>query len=243
MLLSLKGESDMALDIASHRAILLKILKNICTDLTIGPHLGFKGGTAAYLFYELPRFSVDLDFDLLNEDKEDVIFERVLTALNEFGQIKEARKKRYSLFFLLSYNTTLPNAYNIKVEINRRNFSSKYEVKSYLGIPMKVMVKEDMVAHKMVAMFERMENANRDIFDVWFFLKNNWKINTKIIEKRTNLPITHFLEKCINELEKMSDRGILSGMGELLDTKQKLWAKAHLRQETIFLLKLKLSEF
>lgn len=37
------------------------------------------------------------------------------------------------------------------------------------------MVREDMAAHKMVAMLERIGKTNRDIFDVWFFLKNNWQ--------------------------------------------------------------------
>ena len=61
--------------------------------------------------------------------------------------------------------------------------------------------------------------------DVWFFLKNNWPINEKIIEKRTNLSMKQFLKKCINLLEGISDRGILSGVGELLDAKQKMWVK------------------
>lgn len=105
---------------------------------------------------------------------------------------------------------------------------------------MKVMVREDMAAHKLVAMFERIGKTNRDIFDVWFFLKNNWPINEKIIEKRTNMSMRQFIKTCIDLLNKMSDRGILSGIGELLDAKQKLWAKEKLRSETIFLLKLKL---
>ena len=92
-----------------------------------------------------------MDFDLLDLSKEHQVFERVKKILEEYGTIKDAREKRFSLFFLLSYNDKLQNAYNIKVEINRRNFGSKYEVKSYLGIAMKVMVPEDMVAHKMVA--------------------------------------------------------------------------------------------
>lgn len=57
----------MMLDAAHHKTILIRILKDIYTDTTIGPFLGFKGGTAAYLFYDLNRFSVDLDFDLLDE--------------------------------------------------------------------------------------------------------------------------------------------------------------------------------
>jgi len=233
----------MTLETSTHRNMLIHILKDIYTDATIGPFLGFKGGTAAYLFYNLSRFSVDLDFDLLDPSKEPQIFEQMKKILGEYGIVKEAREKRFSLFFLLSYNDKLQNAYNIKVEINRRNFGSKYEVRSYLGISMKVMIMEDMVAHKMVAMIERIGKTNRDIFDTWFFLKNNWVINEKIIEKRTGLSMKQFLQKCINELESMSDRGILSGIGELLDPQQKVWAKSKLRTETVFLLKLKLESY
>ena len=57
---------------------------------------------------------------------------------------------------------------------------------------MKVMVQEDMAANKMVAMYERIGNANRDIFDTYFFLKNNWPINDQIIEKRTGYRCTSF---------------------------------------------------
>lgn len=48
----------------------------------------------------------------------------------------------------------------------------------------------------MVAMLERMGEANRDIFDTHFFLKNNWPINDKILEKRTGLSMHQFLKKC-----------------------------------------------
>lgn len=230
----------MTLEIATHRSLLIHILKDIFTDTELGPLLGFKGGTAAYLFYDLGRFSVDLDFDLLDSSKEDLAFENLKNILQKYGLVTEARKKRFSFFYLLSYSNKIQNAYNIKVEVNRRAFGSKYELKSYLGIPMKVMVREDMAAHKLVAMFERIGKTNRDIFDVWFFLKNNWPINEKIIEKRTGLSMQQFLQKCIDALGEMSDRGILSGIGELLDAKQKLWVKEKLRSETIFLLKLRL---
>ncbi len=233
----------MTLEISIHKNILIHILKDIYSDSSIGPFLGFKGGTAAYLFYDLSRFSVDLDLDVLDTSKEHHILEQLKKILAAYGTIKEARVKRFSLFFLLSYHDKLHNAYNIKVDVNCRNFGSKYEVKSYLGIPMKIMVKEDMAAHKMVAMFERIGTTNRDIFDTWFFLKNNWPINEEIIHKRTGLSTAQFLEQCINELESMSDRGILSGIGELLDAKQKVWAKERLRMETIFLLKMTVERY
>lgn len=227
----------MALDIAKHKNILLKILKDIYTDTSIGPLLGFKGGTAAYLFYNLNRFSLDLDFDLLDEKKEDYVFKRILEIAKEYGKIKEQRKKRFNLFVLLSYEDGAPN---IKIEINCRQFGSRYEIKSYLGISMKVMVKEDMFAHKLVAMYKRLGRANRDIFDVWSFLKNDWPINEGIVKKRTGMKLKEFLEKCINLLEKLPERGILAGMGELLGEKTKIWVKKNLKKDLLFLLKLKL---
>ena len=53
-----------------HQLIMGQILKDIYTDTLISSLLGFKGGTCAYFFYELDRFSVDLDFDLIQVSKE-----------------------------------------------------------------------------------------------------------------------------------------------------------------------------
>ena len=49
----------MTLIITTHKNILIKILKDIYTDSSLGPLLGFKGGTAAYLFYDLNRLLAD----------------------------------------------------------------------------------------------------------------------------------------------------------------------------------------
>lgn len=232
----------MALNVTTHKNILIKILKDIYTDSTIGPILGFKGGTAAYLFYDLSRFSVDLDFNLLNETKEDYIFEQIRKILENYGTVKEAAKKRFNLFYMLSYDNKIEGAQNIKVEINRRDFGSKYDVKAYLGISMKVMIKEDMAAHKLVAMYERIGRTNRDIFDVWFFLEHEWPINKQIVETRTGMSFKNFLQKSIDLLEEMGNKDILAGMGELLDEKQKAWVRNNLKKETLFLLKLKLED-
>lgn len=202
----------MALDTAKHKNILIKILKDIYTDPTISTILGFKGGTAAALFYNLDRFSVDLDFDLLDTEKEDYVFGRVKAILENYGKLKQARKKRFNLFYVLSYDEKDINAQNVKVEINRREFGSKYDVKSFLGISMQVMTKEDMVAHKLCAMYERIGKASRDIFDGQFFLAHDWPVNKKIVEDRTGMPYKEFLKKSIEVMEKFDDRDILGGM-------------------------------
>lgn len=228
----------MTLNPNIHRTILLQILKEIYADKTLGPALGFKGGTAAYLFHKLDRFSVDLDFDLLDEEKEDEVFGKIKNIIQEYGKIKEARHKRHTIFFLLSYDE---KAQNIKVEINRRNFGSEYEMKSHLGIAMLVMKKQDMFAHKLVAMTER--NTNRDIFDVHFFLRHHWPLNEEIIKLRTKKTFKQHAKACIQHLEKKTtDRHILNGIGELLDEKQKTRVKNNLRKDTIFLLKLMINQ-
>lgn len=224
----------MTLDYAKHKNIMLQILKDIYFDPSISPHLGFKGGTAAHLFYELNRDSVDLDFDLLDESKEQEVFTRLQKISADYGNVRDSRIKRFNLVNIISYDT---ESQNIKIEVNRRNFGSKYETKTMLGITMKVMVQEDMFANKLMAMHERMGKTSRDIYDVWFFLKRNWPINRIIVEQRSGKTLQEILQLTAGQLEKLNNRRILDGLGEFLTPSQKDWARAKLKDETIFLLK------
>lgn len=227
------------LDIQKHKFILVQILKDIFSDNEIGPTLGFKGGIAAYFFYDLPRFSVDLDFNLLDMSKEKIVLEKVSSIIEKYGKIKEVRKKRHTLFFLVSYKE---EDQNVKVEISLRKFPDHYEVMDYLGIPMMVIKKEDMFAHKLVALLERKNIANRDLFDLWYFMKNNWQINRSLVELRTGMEFKKYLEKCISVIEKIDNTYILQGSGEILDEKQKKWMRGNLKKEVLFLLKYYLKE-
>lgn len=220
-------------DIQEQKFILVQILKDIYSDKEIAPVMGFKGGTACYLFYNLPRFSVDLDFNLLDKKKEDIVFRRIKKILKEYGNLKEARQKRYTLFFLLSYKE---EATNIKVEISRREFPDNYELKNYLGISMLVMKKEDIIAHKMVAFLDRSSIANRDLFDLWYFFKNNWPTNKEIVRLRTGENFKNYLKKCIEKIKKINETYILQGLGEILDKKQKRWVRENLKKELLFLM-------
>jgi hypothetical protein len=224
----------MILDFSKHKSILLHILKDIYSDTSLAPFLGFKGGTAALLFYGLKRNSVDLDFDLLDETKEQTVFEGIQKIIQNYGTVVDSRIKRFNLISVISYDK---QAQNIKIEVNRRNFGSRYETKTVLGISLLVMVREDMFAHKLMAMHERVGKTSRDIFDVYFFAKHHWPINKTIVEARSNTSFSELVAKCVAQLEKMSDRHILDGLGELLSEPQKDWARAKLRTDTIFLLR------
>lgn len=229
----------MTVNYAKHKNILLQILKDIFFDSSIAPFLGFKGGTAAHLFYGLNRDSFDLDFDLLSEEKEEEVFLKVQEIVKKYGEIVESKIKKNNLLNIISYDK---ESQNIKVEINRRNFGSQFEIKNLLGISMLVMVKEDMFAHKLMAMLERVGKTSRDVYDVWYFLNNNWPINKDIVEKRSGVSFNETLQKCISQVEAIKDRDLLLGLGEALNRSQKDWARVKLKEEIIFLLRLRIED-
>lgn len=227
----------MLLDYAKHKSIMLQILKDIYSDTTIAPYLGFKGGTAAAFFYGLNRASVDIDLDLLDETKETEVFEKIQSICQNYGTITESRVKHFSLLNVISFASGVQQ---IKVEVNRRMWGSHYELQTLLGISMLVMTKSDMFAHKLMAMIERVGKTSRDIFDIHFFFKQGWDINKNIVEARSGKSFADTLTDCINILEYTDNKHILDGLGELLDPSQKDWARAKLKEDTIFLLKVRL---
>lgn len=85
------------MEYSKHKNILLQILKDIYSDTSIAPHLCFKGGTAALLFYDLSRDSVALDFDLLDESKEQIVFDKIQKIVAAYGKMVDSRIKRLIL--------------------------------------------------------------------------------------------------------------------------------------------------
>lgn len=222
------------IDINKHKFFLVQILKDIYSDIELANHLGFKGGTAMMFFYELPRFSVDLDFNLIIEGKEKLVYEKVRKILLKYGTIFDEAPKYYGPLIVLDYGT---GERKLKIEISNRRFGDRYEIKNLLGINMKVMIQSDMFAHKLCALLDRKSIAGRDIFDCWFFMKNQIALNKFIVESRMNMPLTDYIQKCINLLESLNDNVLLHGVGELMDNEMKKFVRSKLRTETIRLLK------
>jgi predicted nucleotidyltransferase component of viral defense system len=221
-------------NINRHKFFLTQILKDIFSDIELANNLGFKGGTALMFFYDLPRFSVDLDFNLLDLAKEKTVYEKVRKILLKYGKIFDEAMKFYGPIIVLDYGA---GERKLKIEISNRQWDNHYERKNLLGINMQVMVAPDMFAHKLCALLDRGELTNRDIFDSWFFMQKQTPINKEIVETRMEMPLADYIQKCIDHLESMSDRGILNGLGELMDEDMKKFVRKRLRVETISLLR------
>lgn len=222
------------IDLNKHKFFMLQILKDIFSDIELTNLLGFKGGTALMFFYDLPRFSVDLHFNLIDNLKEEIVYNKIRKILLKYGTIYDEAKKFYDPIIVLDYGI---GERKLKIEISNRLFDNHYEVKNLLGINMKVMVQADMFAHKLCALLDRNELTNRDIFDCHFFLQKRTPINKTIVEQRMNLPLADYIQTCIDNLEKTSDKGILNGLGELMDEETKKFVRTKLRSETIDLLR------
>lgn len=221
------------MDINKHKFFMMQILKDIYSDRELSVCLGFKGGTALMFFYNLPRFSVDLDFNLLDRSKEETVFGKMRRILLKYGKIDDEAMKFYGPIIVLDYGA---GERKLKVEISNREFDNHYEIKNLLGIEMKVMSLPDMFAHKLCALLDRSEVTNRDIFDCWFFLQRHTAVNANIVEQRTGKPLDEYLQMCIDQLEATSDKNMLNGLGELTDSKMKTFVRTKLRKETIQLL-------
>lgn len=229
----------MGLDRSKHQEVMVKILKEIYFDTQLAKLLGFKGGSAAMFFYGLPRFSVDLDFDLTNETKKDFVFKKISAFLPKFGEIIETTEKKYTLFFLVSYQK---GERQLKIEVSKRPVKNRYNLNTFLGISVLVESKEDMLAGKLAAFLTRKKFASRDLFDLWFFMHNDFEINKDNVKIQTKLGYVKALKTALSKTKKLKAGDLLIGLGELVDEKQKTWVKEKLLKEVTFYLNLYLEK-
>jgi len=212
-----------------HKQILIKILVDIFKEF--GGRLGFKGGTCAYLFYELPRISLDLDFDLLSPfEKKDM--DALKAIFTKKGMIKDFKDKRFTVFFLLSYAKDAPN---IKVEFNKRIWENNaYKTVWFLGVEMRIADESTVLTNKLVALSDRRMPVARDLFDGYYLLKLGFKLNERLIMERTGKTLEDYIEFLIPFIERTYNRrNILHGLGDVLENKQKDWVRKELIQEIV----------
>jgi len=124
--------------------------------------LVFKGGTALYKLYDLPRFSEDLDFSLLeNFDFEKVVGE---VAKNiEGASVREIKKTEGSVLIKMGFKGIITSYNTIRLDISLKNpLIDKFDVKSYISsyadinpFSLRTMSLKEIVAEKIHAILNR----------------------------------------------------------------------------------------
>ncbi len=219
-----------------HELLLKQILRDLYKHKRIQGQIAFKGGTCLYIFYDLPRFSTDLDFNLLDTNGFD--HNEITGILKKYLQLDEISSKANTWFWLGSYEKGLQK---IKVEVSKREYPDEYTNLEFLGILVPTMKPAYMFAHKLCAITDRNRLQNRDIYDTWFMFDKQWEPSEEIIRIRTGKSKMEYFRELVNLLEspKVQKRSILDGLGDVLDSKQKAWVKENLLNEVIFQLKVR----
>jgi len=211
-----------------------QVLKDIYTDAELAACLGFKGGTAMMLFYELPRFSVDLDFNLLQSEKNEIVYQKIHKIALKYGKIDDEALKFFGGIVVLDYGK---EQRKLKIEFSSRQDNSEYGVCNLLGISIRTMCLRDMFSHKLCALLDRNSVINRDIFDCWFFMSKQTPVKQTIIEKRMKKSLPDYLQDCIDTIENLPNKSLLDGLGELVNPELKTFIRNKLRFEIIHLLR------
>ncbi len=199
-----------------HKNQLFLLLREILRDPLLSQNLMFKGGTYASLRGVLKRFSVDLDFDLPEKKEKGNIRNKCYEIFEKLNlEIKDESKNH--LQFFLKYDAPKGERNTLKLEIN--DDVSKYNVYE------KVLLKQvnmycnghtldTMFANKLVACKGRFEKNNkiagRDFYDIYEFFVQGLEINRKVVEERTGMNYTEYLESLIPFIKKNVNKKLLN---------------------------------
>ncbi|MEK7175279.1 MAG: nucleotidyl transferase AbiEii/AbiGii toxin family protein [Patescibacteria group bacterium] len=176
---------------AIHWAWLLRTLSALCDDKFLASVLYFKGGTSATLRGFLDRFSFDLDFDFVGDQKDlPKIRKKMENIFAKLGlEIKDSSKIIPQYF--LKYPNKKDERNTLKVEVATWQVkANKYEPVRLVEIDRIITCQsiETMFANKLVAVLDRYEKhhsiAGRDIYDLHHFFINGYEIENGVIEER-----------------------------------------------------------
>jgi len=175
----------------------------------------FKGGTALYKIYNLPRFSEDLDFSLIDNIND---IEKIIRAIIEeinFFKIKSIKKVKDSLLVKISCVGILTKYNTLRIDINFKNkVLDSFDVVNYISdyidinpFSLRVLKLNEIIAEKIHSLLNRQKA--RDLYDLFFLLRIT-KFDKKLTEKKLELfgmkLDRKIIERRINELENIWEK-------------------------------------
>jgi predicted nucleotidyltransferase component of viral defense system len=133
----------------------------------------FKGGTCLYKLYNMPRFSEDLDFSILEDKNVEKTIENVAKKLE--AKI-EKRKTKSAYLFKLRFKGILTQANTLRIDVSRINIVFSFETKAYIPsypeiniFHLRHLSLKEILSEKIHALVKR--NNARDLFDIFFLLR------------------------------------------------------------------------
>ena len=191
----------------------------------------FKGGTALRLLFNSPRFSEDLDFStILPWSKISRLTDQAVVKLEtEAPGIKVKNLETVAGFSLkISFPTDFtPMPLTIKLDFSSREPAlTNYQNTLTTVLPVfstaliSALTPEEILAEKIRAIISR--NKGRDIFDLWFLLKQGIRLNQKLVRAKFRLYQENFsLPGLINSINRFAQNQLNQDLVKFLPLKHR----------------------
>lgn len=164
----------------------------------VGNEMIFKGGTALYKFYNLNRFSENLDFTINSGSDLDQkkVIKKVRKGLENYGASSELEEKQYNRGnkYILRIDGPLFTGKRISLCKLSLDLNSDSEVKEFerkmrftnyqdiTSFEVLVASQNEIAAEKIRAIMTR--DKARDVYDLWFLLKKSIMPSRTLIQRK-----------------------------------------------------------
>ncbi|MFW6148053.1 MAG: nucleotidyl transferase AbiEii/AbiGii toxin family protein [Thermodesulfobacteriota bacterium] len=202
-----------------------------------GSQIAFKGGTALKLFYGLPRYSEDIDYDALPGSSPQELM-RVLKGLfvKRRWEITDEAIKYFTVLSELRFAGP-ERRFRVKIEISTREKELETTIQSFRGVPILTLEPSFLMTEKLLTFLDR--QAGRDIFDAWFILDHGYPLKESLI-KEVFAGYKEFYQAMAHIVEGADRNKILRDTGKLLGQDYRNWIRTSFLDDFIRLIRDKL---
>ena len=187
-----------------------------------GSWIAFKGGTALKLFYDLPRYSEDIDYDALAGTSAFDLFEIIAHLFRKKKwEITDEAVKYHTLLFELRFPGP-ERHFRIKIEISTREKKLSSAILLLRGVPVLALEPSFLMTEKLLTFIER--GAGRDVFDAWFILNNAYPLNESMV-KESMENWADFYRTILTKIETADPKKIFRDTGKLLNADHRNWIR------------------
>jgi hypothetical protein len=185
-----------------------------------GSQIAFKGGTALKLFYDLPRYSEDIDYDSLPGVSPEELIDIIKGLCTKKGwEITDNAVKYHTILVELRFRGPDRN-FHIKIEISTREKELKTAILPLRGVPIVTLEPSFLMTEKLLTFLGR--QAGRDIFDTWFILNGAYPLDDAMI-KAVFTNRAAFFQALLGTVKKADQKKILRDTGKLLNQDHRNW--------------------
>jgi predicted nucleotidyltransferase component of viral defense system len=228
---------------AIHKAWLYRILSGIADDEFLISQLRFKGGTCAAMRHIIDRFSVDLDFDLLDQAKVEDVRRHLEKIFLKLELKIDEQSKRVPQYFL-KYKNKAGERNTMRLDVTfPPPKSNDYEALRLNEIDRVIYCHTvpTMFANKLVSVIDRYEKhgsiAGRDVYDIHTFFLKGFKYKPGIIMERRQKSAVDFLMELQKFIEKYFTQTVIDqDLSVLLPPADFKRARKILKQEVLMFL-------